>query len=229
MNDVKSSKQVFRLWKDGTSGQEYFLLENRQRTGYDSDLPGDGLLLWHIDDSKPTNTDENHYKVGLVQADGLRNLELRVNRGDKGDPFPGSKGITAISGTTTPSTKSYTGTDTCVSLTGVPASSASMTVGVTVRCQTKIKERIENKHFIKDTIKDHKEFKEIENKRLIKDHKEIKEVAKDGTKDIKEFKEIQGVQGVQGRQGVRSPRRPGRPRLARLRRRCCCRGPVRRG
>jgi immune inhibitor A len=201
VNDVKSSKQVFRLWKDGTSGQEYFLLENRQLTGYDSRLPGDGLLLWHIDDSKPTNTDENHYKVGLVQADGLRQLETRVNRGDGGDPFPGSKSITTVSTTTTPSTKSYTGTDTCVSLTNIPASAASMSVGVKVRCQTKnlkelkenIKEKIENKRLIKDNIKD---FKEIENKRLIKDHKELKEGVKEfkelkeGVKEFKEFKEF---------------------------------------
>jgi immune inhibitor A len=218
VNDVKSSKQVFRMWKDGASGQEYFLLENRQKTGYDSHLPGDGLLLWHIDDSKPTNTDENHYKVGLVQADGLRNMELRVNRGDAGDPFPGSKGITAVSGSTTPTTKSYTGTDTCVSLTGVPASAASMSVGVTVRCVTKnhkeLKEfakEIENKRFIKDSIKD---FKEIENKRLIKDHKELKEFAKDGTKDIKEFKEVKELKEFkEGKEFDRpgDPRDFGRP------------------
>ena len=39
-------------------------------TGYDADLPGDGLLIWHVDDAQPDNTDENHYMVGLVQADG---------------------------------------------------------------------------------------------------------------------------------------------------------------
>ena len=51
-------------------------MENRQQHRLRlPNLPGDGLLLWHIDDSKPTNTDENHYKVGLLQADGLRNLE----------------------------------------------------------------------------------------------------------------------------------------------------------
>jgi immune inhibitor A len=203
VNDVKSSKQVFRLWKDGASGQEYFLLENRQLTGYDSRLPGDGLLLWHIDDSKPTNTDENHYKVGLLQADGLRNLEMRANRGDKGDPFPGSKGVTSVSDTTTPTTKSYTGVDTCVSVTNIPASAASMTVGVTVRCggiklkeikkeaikelrkeafKELVKERIKDvKEIKKESFKDSKEFKERQ-----KDFKEIKE----GQKDVKEFKEF---------------------------------------
>ena len=42
--DVKDSHTVYRLWKDGAAGQEYFLVENRQKSGYDAHLPGDGLL-----------------------------------------------------------------------------------------------------------------------------------------------------------------------------------------
>ncbi|MCK4969511.1 MAG: M6 family metalloprotease domain-containing protein, partial [Thermoplasmata archaeon] len=34
-----------------TTSQEYFLLENRLRAGFDRYLPGDGLLIWHIDNS----------------------------------------------------------------------------------------------------------------------------------------------------------------------------------
>ena len=34
------------------SGQgEYFLVENRQQTSYDLALPGEGLLIWHIDET----------------------------------------------------------------------------------------------------------------------------------------------------------------------------------
>ena len=200
VTDVKSSKQVTRLWKDGAGGSEYFLLENRQRTGYDSKLPGDGLLLWHIDDSKPTNTDENHYKVGLLQADGARNLETGANRGDGGDPFPGSGNITKVSGTTTPNTKSFTGSDTCVSLTNISASAATMTATVSVRCRMKIKETFkeaikDRKELIKEDIKD--QVKEIlkdgikERKELIKEalKDQAKEILKDGIKDGKEIKE----------------------------------------
>jgi len=87
--DVKSSKTVHRLWTDGTVGQEYFLLENRQQEGFDAGLPGAGLLVWHVDESQETNEDENHYLVALMQADGSRDLENDVNRGDGGDPYPG--------------------------------------------------------------------------------------------------------------------------------------------
>ena len=49
--DVKTSQKVVRLWKDGAGGSEYFLVENRQRSGYDRMLPGEGLLIWHIDEA----------------------------------------------------------------------------------------------------------------------------------------------------------------------------------
>src|SRR5262249_35433672 len=74
--DVKTSKNVARLWKNGTGGSEYFLVENRELTGYDAGLPAGGMLVWHIDDAQSGNSDENHPKVGLLQADGHRDLEL---------------------------------------------------------------------------------------------------------------------------------------------------------
>ncbi|MDH4209903.1 MAG: M6 family metalloprotease domain-containing protein [candidate division WOR-3 bacterium] len=53
----------------GTIG-EYFLVENRMRRGFDQSLPGDGLLILHVDDAKGSNSDENHPLVGVMQADG---------------------------------------------------------------------------------------------------------------------------------------------------------------
>jgi len=132
--DVKTGYQVHRLWKDGAEGTEYFLAENRQRTGYDAALPGDGLLVWHIDEGQPDNTDENHYMVGLVQADGKRDLELDSNRGDAGDPYPGTSGNHTLDGDSTPSSDSYAGEETCVSLTGISASGPTMTATADVTC-----------------------------------------------------------------------------------------------
>jgi len=125
--DVKTSRNVHRLWKDGAGGPEYFLLENRQRIGFDEKLPGDGLLIWHVDENQPGNTDETHYKVGLVQADGKRNLETNQNRGDAGDPYPGSTNNTAFMGSSTPNSNSYAGSPTSVSVTNISPSGATMT------------------------------------------------------------------------------------------------------
>lgn len=132
--DVKTSRNVHRLWKAGAGGPEYFLLENRQRSGYDDELPGDGLLIWHIDETQAENSDENHYKVALMQADGQRDLELDRNRGDDGDPFPGTAGAKTFSVASTPNSKSYAGQDTCVAVRAISASGPTMTAKVSVRC-----------------------------------------------------------------------------------------------
>jgi immune inhibitor A len=132
VKDVKTKPTVYRLWDRGTKSSEYFLVENRQRTGYDRELPSDGLFVYHIDDSLDSNSDESHYKVGLVQADGMRHLELGSNQGDTGDPFPGSAGNKTFSGSTTPNSHSFAGLDTHVAIRDIPASAASMSVEFSV-------------------------------------------------------------------------------------------------
>lgn len=191
--DVKTSGTVYRLWKDGAGGNEYFLVENRQQTGYDASLPGEGLLVWHIDEAIATNTNEDHPKVALEQADGQRHLESGSNRGDAGDPFPGSSNTASFTATSTPNSKSYAGSDTCVSITGIPASSASMTVEIGVTClkikefkdlKERPKEIKDGKERPKELIKEFKEGKERPKELIEKD--QIKELEKDQIKDGKE-------------------------------------------
>src|SRR3954453_8774384 len=133
-----------------------------------------GTQVWHIDENQPGNKDENHYKVGLVQADNQRDLELDHNRGDAGDPYPGSASNTSASSTTTPNTRSYAGANTSVSITSISPSGPSMTANVAVRTKAVLKD-------LKDRQKDGKEIR----KERFKDIKELKEF----TKDRKEFLE----------------------------------------
>ncbi len=161
IQQVETSHSLYRLWKDGTGGSEYFLVENRQKVGFDSGLPGDGLCIYHIDESIGGNSDESHYKVGILQADGLRQLEQGIGRGDAGDPFPGSASNTSFTSTSSPNSKSFAGTDTCVSVTSISASGASMTARFTVTCGKDLrKEIIKEKDFTKEIRKELKE-KEI--------------------------------------------------------------------
>ncbi|MCW2812475.1 MAG: family metalloprotease protein [Friedmanniella sp.] len=136
VEDVKSSKTVFRLWTDGADSLEYFLLENRQQSGFDADLPGGGLLAWHIDDAKEDNTDEAHYLVGLLQADGSKDLERAGNRGDAGDQFPGWDENRRLDGTSTPSTTSYAGQDSGVFVDDISDPGVTMTAVVGVSLGT---------------------------------------------------------------------------------------------
>jgi immune inhibitor A len=195
--DVKASHNVHRLWKDGAGGSEYFLVENRQKTGFDAQLPADGLLIWHIDEAQPGNTDENHYKVGLMQADGQRDLELDHNRGDGGDPYPGSAANTSFTPTSTPNSNSYSGQNTCVSVTRISGSGPTMTAMVQVSCGKSLakdsKDRKDVRKDFKEIAKDRKDakdrikdrVKEFDKERIKDRIKDVKEVAKD-RKDLKD-------------------------------------------
>jgi immune inhibitor A len=134
IEDVKRSKRILRLWKSGAAGEEYFLVENRQKSEYDRELPGEGLLVWHVDDSIPGNSNEIHPKVALVQADGRQDLENGNNRGDDRDPYPGSSGNLKFTADSVPSSKSYGDRDSCVSLENIGPAGPIMTADVSTVC-----------------------------------------------------------------------------------------------
>ncbi len=109
-------KACYRLWTGGKKNPEYFLIENRQKSGRDSALPGSGLAVWHIDEKQSANTNPLSYRVGLVQADGKRDLENNRNSGEAGDLFPGIGTVTGIDDSSNPSTRANDGTTTGVSI-----------------------------------------------------------------------------------------------------------------
>ncbi|KPL08150.1 hypothetical protein AMJ86_01815, partial [bacterium SM23_57] len=95
---VETNPIIYKLWTDGILSSQYFLVENRQHVGYDYYLPGDGLLIYHVDETRWNNNNQwypgytayGHYLVAVEQADGNWDLEQYVNGGDTGDPWPGS-------------------------------------------------------------------------------------------------------------------------------------------
>ena len=187
--DVKSGRQVYRLWKNGAPGSEYFLVENRQRSGFDRMLPGDGLLIWHIDDSVSSNTDERHPKVALMQADGQNHLGTGANRGDAGDPFPGSAGNATFNATSNPNSKAYGGGLSCVGVTSIGASGATMSARLSVRCGKDIAKEI-RKEQIKDA-KEKVESKEIRDKNQLLDKPPASEKAVIADKNLIADKRIE--------------------------------------
>lgn len=105
---------AYRLWKSDTITTEYFMVERREKIGFDGSLPAGGLLIYHVDETRPNNDDPYHYKVALEQADGNWQLENRINGGDAGDPFPGTSGKTTFGFETIPGSISYSGRDSYV-------------------------------------------------------------------------------------------------------------------
>ncbi len=68
----------------GYVGEEYYLIENRQRLGSEQGLPGTGLVIWHVDNRETTNRFEEHRMVDVKAADG------HINGSNSGDSWPGS-------------------------------------------------------------------------------------------------------------------------------------------
>ena len=115
---VETNPSIYKITNGYPSG-EYLLVENRQPYGFESIMPQGGLAIWHIDEAKANNNSEGypgqtgwpgnnrHYKIALLQADGLYNLERSPSaRGDAGDVYHGG-GVTQISHSTTPNTDAY--------------------------------------------------------------------------------------------------------------------------
>ncbi len=139
--NIENNAVAFRLWKNGEIGDEYYLAANRQQLGYDSYLPYNGLLIWHIDESVTTDNDhewypghtgDGHYLVALEQADGLWELEKNLSPGNGSDPYPGTGSVTSFTPTSTPNSDAYNASGSYVSVTGISASSAVMTADFAV-------------------------------------------------------------------------------------------------
>jgi M6 family metalloprotease-like protein len=132
LSPVATSDTVLYLDVPGTD--EFLLFENRQAIGSDTAhlnpacrfrtrncAKAPGLLIWHIDRGQVAAhgyRQDNRVNVGpvhgvaLVQADGLNDLRTpgSRNRGDPGDPWPGSSGNTRFAATTNPAALDNQGT-----------------------------------------------------------------------------------------------------------------------
>lgn len=113
---VETDTIAYKLWTNGTGTTQYFLIENRQRVGFDGSLRGEGLLVYHVDETVGNNDDQTHYKVAVEQADGEFDLENNRNSGDSGDPYPGTTDNRVFDAFTLPNSRAYDGHDTEVSI-----------------------------------------------------------------------------------------------------------------
>ncbi|MEG1187615.1 MAG: M6 family metalloprotease domain-containing protein [Bacteroidales bacterium] len=118
LEELHSSNEAYVIYSDQNSN-EYFVLENRQRAGWDQYLPASGLLITHVDYLKSAwnnnivNNTLGHQRVSLVPADN----NLMVYNGNYtayvesllGDPYPGTSANTAFTDTSVPAAQLYTG------------------------------------------------------------------------------------------------------------------------
>lgn len=127
---VETSPTAFKLHNSFTGPDEYFIVENRQQVGFDKALPGNGLLIYHVDETRKSisqNNDYMHYWVGLEQADGIDQLAFAVNnRGDNGDSFPGFTNKREFNKFSIPNSDLYDGEPSQVSVWNISNSDSIM-------------------------------------------------------------------------------------------------------
>ena len=117
MKALQDGGETYVVYNQGNRN-EYFLLENRQQTGWDAGIPGEGLLILHVDydasvwASNQPNDAPSHQRMTWIPADNKYQYETYsgskyyTTSGAKNDPFPYGS-VNAFSKSTTPAAKFY--------------------------------------------------------------------------------------------------------------------------
>ena len=123
-------------WRFDGESAEYFIAENRRRIGFDANLRGQGMLVYHAEnsiawtDAGNSGGSSNGQCRGLVveEADGQYNLLVPSfqggNYGDTGDPFPGSTDNRSFGPTTVPRSHTNGGRPTRIAISGISVGSS---------------------------------------------------------------------------------------------------------
>ncbi len=139
-----SSEGIYQLLEnpggnDWTSDElsgtgEYFLIENRQKIGYDVALPSSGLLIWHVDESQSGNQEDRRKLLDLIEASREQDLDCvcHENFGDAGDPFPGKNNLRIFDDQTAPNARLYTGLPSRIVIGNISDSAPTMTADFSV-------------------------------------------------------------------------------------------------
>jgi immune inhibitor A len=106
LNPLNTSNEGYRL--NTKVNNEYFLIENRQKSKWDAALPGHGMLVVRVDSTNTSVWDYN--QVNAYSARNYYEL-LRAGLGTSGessaDPFPGDKGVVTITNSTAPNLRAH--------------------------------------------------------------------------------------------------------------------------
>ena len=96
---------------------EYFILENRQKVGFDAYLPGHGMLIYHFDGvnwPSMRNKYSTHQCLDLEEADGIQTSATY-----SGDPFPGTNNVISFTDATTPNMRTWSDQNTGKPITNI--------------------------------------------------------------------------------------------------------------
>ena len=130
---LQSSNTGYRLYTPVRN--ETFFIENRQRSKWDSQLPGHGMLIFRVDSTNTAvwggqnsvNDNPDHPYYELIRAGGVKSNEYYISVGASSDPFPGTKRVTTINNETTPNLKTWSGRNSFLGLRKIKESGGVIT------------------------------------------------------------------------------------------------------
>ncbi|KAA6303205.1 MAG: Immune inhibitor A [Candidatus Ordinivivax streblomastigis] len=118
------------------TNDEMYILENRQKTGFDASLPGNGLLIYHIHNSAATgNVDNTKHPQQAYVVSASSSYAIPSNAGSYGTvnsvrtPYPNATGKDAFSGVSVPRMFRWEG-NTGVAVTDKPLTDISQSDGL---------------------------------------------------------------------------------------------------
>ena len=123
-----TSAQALRVWLDPFQHGEHFLLEYRSQHNFDRGLPGEGLLISHVDDwvgfgsSGAQNDVAAHKLVDIEEADGRLDLDTMANRGDYLDVYNDRTGLVYFGSGSIPASLDYQGQASGVEVSDIDVS-----------------------------------------------------------------------------------------------------------
>lgn len=108
MKAIAESPEAYVIYNEADK-DECYILENRQAVNSDANVPGHGMLVIHLDYDEnvwwnnSVNASASRQRCTIIAADNAYSYYSL-----QGDPFPGTRGKTELTDSTSPSAKLYT-------------------------------------------------------------------------------------------------------------------------
>ena len=133
MPDITTTPVVYK-YNTNTDG-EYYLMENRQKTGFNASCPGHGLMIYHYsknywDANRNKTAPQGFYPVCASSGYSPTTTSDKSTYGSintGGCPFPGTSAKTSFTDDTTPTAKDWGGNNTAKPITTISESNGLIT------------------------------------------------------------------------------------------------------
>jgi M6 family metalloprotease-like protein len=134
LNSALHNDQFYRY--NTTTAGEYFLMENKQKLGFDTKIPGHGLIIYHVHKDVATGGINKTHPQKFYPVCANAGTEPSANPADYGDinsqhtPFPGTGNKTEFTDATVPGSKSWAGANTGMPVAHISENTTTHTISL---------------------------------------------------------------------------------------------------